>query len=151
MPTVESIMNSPAYQQMQQAIQAQQQQAMKSARADLAARGVLGEGSTPAVERMGQVAGHYGQQLGALVPSMLGTAQQMHGAKTSALQNLVGLLSGLDQQNWQRGITEFQTQAPYYRMTAGERANLAQWIINSFPQMSGYSPQEIEQWLMGVM
>ena len=77
-PTVESIMNSPAFQQMQQAIFGQMDQSMKGAWADLAARGVLGQGSTPAEGRIGQVAGHYGQQLGSLVPSMMGTAQQMH-------------------------------------------------------------------------
>ena len=153
-PTVESIMNSPAFQQMQQAIQGQMDQSMKGARADLAARGVLGQGSTPAADRIGQVAGHYGQQLGSLVPSMMGTAQQMHQGNVSSLQGLVNLLSGLDQQDWQRGITEAQTMLPYTRLTAGQKAELANTLIMNVPALRGYSPEQVMEWLdssgMGV-
>ena len=150
-PTVDNVMSSPVMQQMQQAVLGQMQQAMKSARADLAARGVLGEGSTPAAERIGQVAGHYGQQLGALIPQMMGTASQMQGAKTDALQNLIGLLSGMDQQSWQRGITEFQNYAPYYRFTAGQIAEMVQNLLNNYP--GKFTPEEanavVNSWIQG--
>ena len=136
MPTVDSVMSSPATQQMLQAIMGQADQAFKKVKASAAGNLVLGEGSTPAAERMGQVAGYYGQQLGALIPQMMGAASQMQGAQINALQNLVSLLSGMDQQSWQRGITEFQNYAPYYRLTAAEEAGLTQWILNTFPQLS---------------
>jgi len=171
-PTVDDLMGSDAMQQMLAAIQGQTDQQMKQARADLASRGVLGEGSTPAAERYGQVAQQASQQIGSLIPSMLSTATQMNQGNVSSLQNLVNLLSGLDQQqyqnsvtdaqmlqnvintlsglsqqDWQRGITEFQATAPYYRLTAAQEAALTQWVTENFPALKDVTTEELMAWL----
>lgn len=151
MPTVNDIMNAPAMQQMQQAIQSQMDQQMKRARADLAARGMLGEGSTPAAERFGQVAQQAGQQLGSLIPAMMGTQQQMYQGQNQALQNLVNLLSGLDAQKWQQDITNLQTMLPYTQLTAAQQAQLPLDYFNTLMPWMGVTPAQQQSFITGIL
>ena len=151
MPTVSDIMNAPAMQQMQQAIQSQMDQQMKRARADLAARGMLGEGSTPAAERFGQVAQQAGQQLGSLIPSMMGVQQQMYQGQNTALQNLVNLLSGLDAQKWQQDISRLQTMLPYTQLTAAQQAQLPLDYFNTMMPWMGVTPAQQQNFIVGVL
>ncbi len=151
MPTVEDIMNAPAMQQMQQAIQGQMDQQMKRARADLAARGMLGEGSTPAAERFGQVAQRAGQQLGSLIPSMMGVQQQMYQGQNQALQNLVNLLSGLDAQKWHQDISRLQTMLPYTQLTAAQQAQLPLTYFNTLMPWMGVTPAQQQNFITGIL
>ena len=151
MPTVSDIMNAPAMQQMQQAIQSQTDQQMKRARADLAARGMLGEGSTPAAERFGQVAQQAGQQLGSLIPSMMNTQQQMYQGQNQALQNLVNMLSGLDAQKWQQDITNLQTMLPYTQLTAAQQAQLPLDYFNTMMPWMGVTPAQQQNFITGIL
>lgn len=151
MPTVNDIMNAPAMQQMQQAIQGQMDQQMKRARADLAARGMLGEGSTPAAERFGQVAQQAGQQLGSLIPSMMNTQQQMYQGQNQALQNLVNMLSGLDAQKWQQDITNLQTMLPYTQLTAAQQAQLPLDYFNTLMPWMGVTPAQQQNFITGIL
>jgi hypothetical protein len=151
MPTVNDIMNAPAMQQMQQAIQGQMDQQMKRARADLAARGMLGEGSTPAAERFGQVAQQAGQQLGSLIPAMMNTQQQMYQGQNQALQNLVNLLSGLDAQKWQQDITNLQTMLPYTQLTAAQQAQLPLDYFNTLMPWIAVTPAQQQNFITGIL
>jgi hypothetical protein len=151
MPTVNDIMSAPAMQQMQQAIQSQMDQQMKRARADLAARGMLGEGSTPAAERFGQVAQQAGQQLGSLIPSMMGVQQQMYQGQNTALQNLVNLLSGLDAQKWQQDISQLQTMLPYTQLTAAQQAQLPLDYFNTMMPWMGVTPAQQQNFIANMM
>lgn len=151
MPTVNDIMNAPAMRQMQQAIQGQMDQQMKRARADLAARGMLGEGSTPAAERFGQVAQQAGQQLGSLIPAMMSIQQQMYQGQNQSLQNLVNLLSGLDAQKWQQDITNLQTMLPYTQLTAAQQAQLPLDYFNTLMPWMGVTPAQQQNFITGIL
>lgn len=102
----EQIMQSPQFKSMQGAIQSQTDNAMKSAMADLAARGVLGSGSTPAATAVANVQADAGRQIGALIPQLV---QQEQSARQQGLANLYQYLQaqqGVDQ--WGRDNSRYQ-------------------------------------------
>lgn len=122
--SVDDIMAGEAYQGMKGAIDQQTEQAMRDVKAQLAASGVLGEGSTPAVERMGHVGHQASQQLGQLIPQLVQAAQ---GQRQAGLQELIsglGAQTSAEQQAVLQALDTFSTMAPYQFLTEQQRQML---------------------------
>lgn len=148
--TPEEIMQGETYKGMKGAIDTQTADAMRSVKAQLAAAGVLGEGSTPAVERMGHVEQQASQALGALIPQLVQASQAQRSAGLQELLSMLSAQSGAEGQAYQQGLGMFSALAPYQYLTEHQRQTLPiDWanVIGEVPGTvpgqslpSGYNP-----------
>lgn len=138
--TVDQIMEGDAYQGMKGAIDAQTADSMRGVKAQLAAAGVLGEGSTPAVERMGYVGEQASQALGALIPQLVTAAQGQRAAGLNELISRFNALSGAEGQAYQQGLGIFNALAPYQYLTEHQRQTLPIEWAEAVGQVPGTVP-----------
>lgn len=138
--SMDDIMGSDAYKQLESMIRGQSDQAMRGARAQLAAAGVLGEGSTPAAEKFAQVGAREGQAMAGLIPQLMGIQQNQYN---SGLQNLLAQLNavgGAQGQAFNQGITEFNTLAPYLTQTINDQVSSILQADQIYGGATGWNP-----------
>jgi hypothetical protein len=134
--SMQDVMDSDAYRDMSGAIDTQAEQAMRAGRADLAARGVLGAGSTPAAEKYAQIAGEQAALRGALVPQLMNASNSQYQQGFGNLLSMLGAQSGQEQTGFNNLINMFNTLAPYQYLTEAQRQQLPlDWtqVIGSVP------------------
>ena len=115
--SISDIMGGGMYKQLEAAIKGQSEQSMMGAKAQLAAAGVLGEGSTPAAEKFAQVGAREGLAIAGLIPQLM---QAEQGAYNSGLGNLLtqlNAISGEHGRTFNESMTEFQNYMPYLTPT----------------------------------
>lgn len=147
-PSIQDIMGSDYYQSLQSAIEQQTQEAQKQAMARLAAAGVLGEGSTPAAQKISEVWQQHDQRMGALVPQLAQIVQAQQQANFNNLIQALSQAAAIDQQNWGRDMSYTQTMLPYLYEPAGAAADRDLRYIEAMGQTPSGSPGvvELRQW-----
>lgn len=119
--TIDNVMGSDAYRQMSGAIDTQTELAQRGGRADLAARGVLGEGSTPAAEKYAQIAGEQAQMQAGLIPQLMSTAVNQYQTGLGNLFNQLSAQAGQEGVAFDRVLSAFNALAPYQYLTEYQR------------------------------
>ena len=126
--TPEQVMQGEMYQGLKGAVDQQAAERMRNVKAQLAASGVLGEGSTPAVERMGEVEQQTTQQLGSLLPQLMQQAQYQRQSGLNELLSGLGAHSGAETDALNRALGVYGAVMPYTHLTEYQRQSMPlQW------------------------
>ena len=145
--TVDQMMQGDYYQSLKGAADAQTADQMMQAKAQLAGAGGLFSDDTRAASRFSEEGERASARLNQIIPHLVQASQSQRGMGLNELIQGFNAFSGLDQQYWQRGMTEAQTMLPYTRLTIGQKAELANTLIMNVPALQGYSPEQIMEWL----
>ena len=144
---IDQLMQGDYYQSLKGAADAQTAEQMMQAKAQLAGAGGLYPDDTRAASRFAEEGERASARLNQIIPHLVQAAQSQRGMGLNELIQGFNAFSGLDQQYWQRGMTEAQTMLPYTRLTIGQKAELANTLIMNVPALQGYSPEQIMEWL----
>lgn len=138
--TIDNVMASDAYLDMSGAIDMRTEQAQRGGRADLAARGVLGEGSTPAAEKFAQIAGEQAMAQAGLIPQLMNTAQAQYQSGFQNLMSQLAAQAGQEGMAHDRIMSIFNALAPYQYLTAYQRNTLPIDWANVIGEVPGSAP-----------
>ena len=157
----DEIMASEPYQALQGEVEDLMQKQMREGRADLAARGVLGEGSTPATRLYGDIAEQAGELSGEQMMQLLEQERGRKDQALSALMDAFGLAADQEQMahrrhmDHQRHVLDqqrmpleyFQTIAPYTMGTWGDRAQMIEFVVNNWGLPENDASEIVDDWL----
>lgn len=124
LPTADDIMNSRQFQQLTDAVASRRADAERQARAELAARGVLGSNSTPAASRISWVYADAARKEQELIPALLQAETARQQANYANLINAFNAQMGAEGQMFSQGLQQFNATVPYSSLTAAQRAEL---------------------------
>ena len=139
-PDPNAVLNDPSFVAQKGVIDFQRGQAQAALRRSLASRNMLR--SSPAIQSLAGSDAYYTAQEQALVPQMLAQAQARYRADIDNITGLLGQYQSADNTAFSQGLSEFNTTAPYNRLTQGQIQQGQQFTQNQAQQDAQFAQQQ---------